>query len=174
VNVPFAQQYDPRFIHQQNYSKTQQIQSRRPQGMRRQDLSREMSGEMVGDDVTRRERMDSEEDDRFSSGRESNNSKTPQLARSISESSQRKISISSDDYKLNDSNTSEKTTHREIISWENEAEMEFMYSENADLSLSSNKSQEHLSAAAERDDTPKQILQRKKEAPQGRFTTLIL
>lgn len=100
--VSFAQQYDPRYIsHSQNFSK-QSTGQHAP--LRRNPSDEMMSVKRNNNDLSgaARKRIDSEEEDRFSSGRESLsrnslNEKTPQLARSISDSSQRKTSVSSED-----------------------------------------------------------------------------
>ncbi|XP_055619112.1 trichohyalin-like isoform X2 [Toxorhynchites rutilus septentrionalis] len=147
-NVPFAQQYDPRFIHsQQNYGKSQSSAPRRNNAMddassRSRDVrdrtderdvglrdhEKDRDREMVPREIMKR-RIDSEEDDRFSSSGRDSSSKlsggrtTPQLIRSMSNTSQRKTSVSSDD----NSRQVEQlhSSSKEIIgSWESEAEKE--------------------------------------------------
>lgn len=123
--VPFAQQYDPRYIsHSQNFNK-QPVGQHAP--LRRNPSDEMMSAKRNNNDLAGRKRIDSEEEDRFSSGRESlsRNSlseKTPQLARSISDSSQRKTSVSSEDKPM-EMFRSDRSESREFTgSWVDELE----------------------------------------------------
>lgn len=163
-NIPFAQQYDARFIHS-NYKSQQQQQQQQQQQIRRNQ----------SDDVIRRRRGDSEDDDHFSSGRESigRNSNigttTPQLARSISDSSQRKTSVSSEE-KCSAFERVERSESREFESWADELEGEC--NKKLDTSQTSHKtesvSSEHSISTKESVTTPeepKHILQRSKVTP---------
>lgn len=126
--VPFAQQYDLRYIsHSQNFNKQQPAGQHAP--LRRNPSDEMMSVKRNNNDNSGagRKRIDSEEEDRFSSGRESLsrnslNEKTPQLARSISDSSQRKTSVSSEDKPM-EMFRSDRSESREFTgSWVDELE----------------------------------------------------
>lgn len=158
-NVPFAQQYDPRYLHSQNYKQQQQPQYH---GIKRNPSDENMPVRRNTDiNIARgsggsniRRRIDSEEEDRFSSsGRESISRSSlgdrPALfTRSISDSSQRKTSVSSEDKPLDNSYRSDRSGSRECIgSWADELESETRQATLKKTSASS-------------DDQPKQILQR--------------
>ena len=150
-SVPFAQQYDPRYISHSHSSYKSSTQLRR-------NPSEEMMKQRQPLHENRK-RIDSEEEDRFSSGRESisRNSigdKTPQLARSISDSSQRKTSVSSEDKPLDSSFRSDRSESRELSgSWVDELEAE----NNAQKDESSQIKPETIPAT---NCEPKHILQR--------------
>ncbi|XP_059619823.1 protein PRRC2A [Phlebotomus argentipes] len=122
-NIPFAQQYDIRYINSQNYGKSSGPTS--GQALRRSAPPPQMG---VGEEMRRRQRGDSEDDDRFSSGRESigrNSIGTPQLARSISDSSQRKTSVSSEEPQRVERSESREFNQQpqSVTSWADELEM---------------------------------------------------
>lgn len=109
-----------------------------------------------------RKRFDSEEDDRFSSGRESvsRNSvgeRPTQLARSISDSSQRKTSVSSEDKPLDSSMRSERSSEsrEKIGSWADEVE-----EKGEPIPILKSQHSNTSSGSMNDDNAPKQILQR--------------
>ncbi|XP_019526904.3 mediator of RNA polymerase II transcription subunit 12 isoform X1 [Aedes albopictus] len=202
-SVPFAQQYDPRFIHsQQNYGKSQSSgPARRPapgednsrgrdlrdRGDDRDSLTKDREqqrerGEMIPREIMKR-RIDSEEDDRFSSsGRESSSKlsggrTTPQLVRSVSDTSQRKTSVSSDDNNRQMDHHHHHNSSREIIgSWESETEKEDRRQAEAAAALAKENQLQQLQLQQQQSENrrisesslsegePKQILQRIKES----------
>uniref|UniRef100_A0A6B2EIL6 BAT2 N-terminal domain-containing protein n=1 Tax=Phlebotomus kandelakii TaxID=1109342 RepID=A0A6B2EIL6_9DIPT len=134
--VPFAQQYDIRYINSQNYGKSATPRRNAPP------------------DEMRRRRGDSEDDDRFSSGRESigrNSIGTPQLARSISDSSQRKTSVSSEEPQRVERSESREFA-QPVTSWADELEIA------EGKKMADNKTDDVCESQEE--IQPKQILQR--------------
>lgn len=107
-----------------------------------------------------RKRIDSEDEDRFSGGRDSasRNSlgdKPPTLNRSISDSSQRKTSVSSEDKPMDSSFRSDRSDSKELtMSWADDLESEMNRMEIRSTSPQVNKSNASL------DNQPKHILQR--------------
>lgn len=107
-----------------------------------------------------RKRIDSEEEDRFSGGRDSTSrnslgDKPPPLNRSISDSSQRKTSVSSEDKPLDGSFRSDRSDSKELtMSWADDLECEMNRMEMRSTSPQVNKSNASL------DNQPKHILQR--------------
>lgn len=189
-SIPFAQQYDPRFIHSQQKSASRRDEGPRPRdgrdrvddrdvSVRDRERDRDRDRETMPREIMKR-RIDSEEDDRFSSsGRESSSKlsggrTTPQLIRSISDTSQRKTSVSSDD-------NSKQTEHhvKEIIgSWESETEKEDRRQVEAAAALAKENQLQQFQlqhqhsdhrrvseSSVASDGEPKQILQRIKESP---------
>lgn len=150
-NVPFGQQYETRYS--QNSYKQQQM------GPSSQ-IRRHPSDEMMSGRRNERKRIDSEEEDRFSGGRESTSrnslgDKPPPLNRSISDSSQRKTSVSSEDKPLDGSFRSDRSDSKELtMSWADDLESEINRMEMRSSSPQVNKSNTSL------DNQPKHILQR--------------
>ncbi|XP_062555069.1 uncharacterized protein LOC134220102 isoform X2 [Armigeres subalbatus] len=193
-SVPFAQQYDPRFIHtQQNYGKSQPTGgSRKGEDSSRgrdvrdrdgatKDKDQQREREMVPREIMKR-RIDSEEDDRFSSsGRESSSKlsggrNTPQLNRSVSDASQRKTSVSSDDNNRQMDHHHHNSSREIIGSWESETEKEDRRQAEAAAALAKENQLQQLQlhtqpenrrtseSSVVSDSEPKQILQRIKES----------
>lgn len=180
-NVPFAQQYDPRYIHSQNYKQTSASSSSSHHtkrnvggGSGNDEIVLARRGTDIAGASTQRKRFDSEDDDRFSSsGRESisRNSASdrhpPQLARSISDSSQRKTSVSSEDKPLDGSLRSDRSQSREKIgSWADELELDskkddaITVPQTLKSQLSNTSIGSSSMASANDDNQPKHILQR--------------
>lgn len=107
-----------------------------------------------------RKRIDSEDEDRFSGGRDSTSrnslgDKPPPLNRSISDSSQRKTSVSSEDKPMDSSFRSDRSDSKELtMSWADDLESEMNRMEIRSTSPQVNKSNSSL------DNQPKHILQR--------------
>lgn len=150
-NIPFAQQYDPRYIHQ-NLNKQLQQQANRKRSDDGNQSNRGQHRDARVESSNRR-RIDSEDDDRFSSGRDS-------LGRS-NQVSMRKTSVSSDDKPTNISFEHNSDAREKISSWVDELENESKM-EKADGYTEKQRQLMKSFDSASIDSEPKQILQRSK------------